>query len=64
MTLPDYIFKRMTDEESKHLVYLSFCGIRQGDMILMGMEAYTRYNNYIAEMIKKYSKKGDAGKDK
>ncbi len=53
----DRIFKLLEPNESNELFYLSMCGIQQGEIILMGSEAYENYMAYKKEMVDKYYKK-------
>ena len=52
--IPDKIFQRMSNEEQYHYACLSLNGFKQGDTILMGVEAYTMVEKYVEEMKLKY----------
>ena len=44
----------MSNEEQYHYVCLGLNGFKQGDTILMGVEAYTMVEKYVEEMKLKY----------
>ena len=48
------VYNKMNNVEQYKYLCLSLCGIKQGDSILMGLEAFERFKNYEQEMINKY----------
>jgi len=48
------IYNQMTKQERFELATLSVVGTRQGNTILMGMEAFKKYEAYRNKMIDKY----------
>ena len=51
-----YIWPKMTSEEQSTYIKNCFCGMVQGNIILMGSEALFRYDNFRKKMIAKYRK--------
>lgn len=50
------IYPKMTMEERTELFALNVNGIWDGEMVLMGAEAYRKFDEYKKKMIEKYGK--------